>query len=193
LGLLRLAAFPLVVIGIAVDPGGTIEPVKGYTVDEEDAEDTGDIGQASAPVAPAFLEEPVKPPSTLSDSFYRAIDGLFPPTSPFPLVRRLVIVPPHLPRNPTPRPSLVKNGSNGRIPGSEEEGRRGGKGEQREGEVVYAPSEGIEGWVNRMMGEVVGEVLSELGELVSGMLYLTIVHAHDVSSPRRQLSRLQPE
>ena len=156
-----MANFPLVVIGIAVNPGEPSEPVKGYTVDEEDAEDSGDLGQASAPPATEAVRAPEKP----MDSFDGQLRSLIPSTSPFPLVRRLVLVPGQIPRNSTPRPSSATNGTSG----PDEEASKLGKGEAREGEVVYAPREGIEGWVRGMMGEVVGEVLGELGELVSAV------------------------
>ncbi len=167
LSLLRMTIFPLVVIGVAVDPG-ELSPVEGYSVDEEEAEVTGDIGQASAPIASTSTQEPVQPPSSPTETFDNALQNLFPPTSPFPLVRRLVLVPSQTPSS-TPKPSPAMNGR------GEQQDQAGdaGKGKMLDKQTVYAPTEGVEGWVRKMMGEVVGDVLVELGELVRRIIIPT--------------------
>lgn len=147
LSLLRIAAFPLVVIGI------TAEASEGYSIEEED---DGDIGQSSkTPTVSTFRQREKGP----SESFDDAIRELFPTTSPFPLVKRLIVVPPDAPTSPSPRSSPRKNGKS----------TPRGVGKDR-GDISYAPEEGREGWISRLLGEVVGDALGELGELVSRIL-----------------------
>ena len=146
LSLLRVAAFPLVVLGIANEE----EAVNGYAIQEEEGD--GDIGSSSS-------SAPVRTGEGLSESFQEQLRSLFPPTSPFPLVKRLIVVPKDAPSSYTP------GGTPGRaVLGS----ARSGRGKSRaSGEIIYAPAEGIESWMGRLLGEVVGDVLGELGELVS--------------------------
>lgn len=139
LSLLRIAAFPLVVIGIAA------EQPQGYSIEEED----GDIGGSSkTPTVSTFRERE----KSIEESFGEALAEVFPPSSPFPLVKRLIVVPPDAPISP--RDSPKKNGHSGRFT-------------KTKGEVLFAPSEGVEGWLGRLLGEVVGDALGELGELAS--------------------------
>ena len=156
LSLLRVASFPLIVIGIAVDPEEEDEEelVNGYSV----VEDGGDIGRASTPI-PSNPGHRKKPPEREEDpmvAFGQSMSRLFPPTSPFPLVKRLVMVPPHVARSPSAKPSPTKNGSSKGMT-ADGSGRR---------DVVYAPSEGLAAWTRRMLGEAIAEALEELGELV---------------------------
>lgn len=156
LNLLRLAAFPLVVIGITVGEGdGVEETPKGFSLKEED--ESGDIG-GSTPTTSTFSRTPRQNNSTPSQSFEETVSGLFPESSAFPLMKRLVVVPPDLPRSPNPNPSPRKGGYR--------ETSRPDKGKGKE-EMRYAPNEGAEGWIGRLLGEVIGDVLGELGELVS--------------------------
>jgi hypothetical protein len=171
LSLLRMAGFPLVVIGIAVDTdygahhaGPSSSPlnnqsVKGYAVAEENEEDAGDIGEASTPVAPTFREIPPRSKARVSPTavFEQTLSTLFPDTSPFPLVRRLIVVPPELPSS-----SNTRNGDRSTPrPNADRDKRRD------EGEVLRAPEDGGDSWIGKVMGEVIGDVLGELGEIVS--------------------------
>ncbi|KAL7423194.1 hypothetical protein Q5752_002494 [Cryptotrichosporon argae] len=133
LSLVRLSAFPLVVIGVAVG-----EPA-GFAVDE-DAE----------PAAAAGTED-------AHGAFEHTITQLFPASSPFPLVRRLVLVPPTVPQG-TPRHSSPSKASRHGTP------KLGGADT---GIVRYAPADGGDAWVARLLGEVVGDVCAELGVLAS--------------------------
>jgi hypothetical protein len=155
LNLLRLASFPLVVIGITVDSGeGREATPKGYSMAEEDED--GDIGEGSTPTISARGDG-----TSQRETFERAVAGLFPQDSAFPLIKRLVVVPQDLPRSPNPNTSPRKGGS---------KETRQSKGKGRE-EVRYAPSEQGEAWIGGLLGEVVGDVLGELGDLV-GPLYM---------------------
>lgn len=153
LSLLRIAAFPLVVLGIATEE----ESVNGYTIDEEDGD--GDIGSSSS-------SNPTRTGSGLNESFQEQLAGLFPPTSPFPLVKRLLVVPKDAPLSYTPGETPRK----GRRAPS-----RSGRGKNKASEdIIYAPTEGIESWMGRLLGEVVGDVLGELGELVCDTICLPL-------------------
>ena len=169
LSLLRMASFPLVVIGIAAEPEEEREPVKGYSVDEEETEDMGDLGQASSSAALIAKGSSVGSPIKASDPFANAMQSLFPTTSPFPLVRKLVLVPPHVTKGLSPRrssPSPVKSaqGTTSRTDGS---GRKAEKSQVGQGLILHAPNEGVEGWIGKMLGDIVGELMAELGDLVS--------------------------
>ena len=160
LSLLRMASFPLVIIGIAAEPEEQTEPVKGYSVDERDSEDTGDLGQASSSDAPAIEGDPV------SDALANAMQSLFPATSPFPLVRKLILVPPHITKNSSP-PSSLGTARDGVTPRKDGDGTKAEKSQIGEGLVLHAPTEGTERWIGRMLGGILGELMAELGDLVS--------------------------
>ncbi|BEJ13843.1 hypothetical protein CspHIS471_0310170 [Cutaneotrichosporon sp. HIS471] len=143
LSLLRMSAFPLVVIGIGVDD------VNGYSVgNETPTQDKTAAAQAWA------------------QTFTQVLAGIMPPTSAFPLVKRLVLVPSQLPasdpRSPargtprasslgTPRGSITRSGS------------------PTFSFIRHAPSEGGDSWVTKLLGEAIGEVYGELGELVASL------------------------
>ena len=150
LSLLRMASFPLVVIGVAVDQGSEQQ---GYSLNESD-EDEGEMAtpQISTYTDPSELVDPSK-------QFEDVLSSLFPQSSPFPLVRRLVLVPPTVPSS---RSSPTKSDPRAAARSALEAGKGGGGPN-----VIRPPSEGVESWVGKAMGEVVGEVLSELGETVS--------------------------
>jgi hypothetical protein len=156
-----MMAFPLVVIGITVasdsGPGGVgsdgkvpIAHARGYSVDSEE----GDIGEASTPRAAQFQINTVQsdPLKALDDT----LAEMLPPSSPFPLVKRVVVVPPYVPMNSS-RSQMSPRKANGRS---------GAKGKSARKEVQHAPMEGAESWIAGLVGEVVGELLEELGELV---------------------------
>ena len=151
LSLLRLAAFPLIVVGIAHEE----EVVDGYTIDEEDLDLDGDIGSSSS-------SAPQRTKRGLDESFREQLAGLFPPTSPFPLVKRLIVVP--------------KDISSSNIPGQSSDRPKNvrRKSEKSKGknsnDVMYAPTEGVDSWMGRLLGEMVGDVLAELGNIVSVMI-----------------------
>lgn len=152
LSLFRISEFPLVVIGIAVDGEEDTfsrtqehQEVEGYKLSDEEME--GDIGEGEAtPTLPTSSKsKSASSQGALETAFDRTLSSLFPSTSPFPLVKRLVVV---------PNPNL---GANARK-------ERKGKGE---GEVLYAPRQGLEQWITKLIGEVVGDALGELGVIVS--------------------------
>ncbi|KAK4685431.1 trafficking protein particle complex subunit 9, partial [Tremellales sp. Uapishka_1] len=147
LSLLRLSGFPLVVIGIAVEAPSEPE-AQGYEVDGEGEADIG-ASSSTKTLAPALAPSIAALEETLKN--------LLPDTSPFPLVKRLMVVPPETPRSPSPRNSPTKKGP---APP-----RLGDPGDN----VRHAPSEGVESWISRLLGEVVGEVLGELGDLATAL------------------------
>lgn len=141
LSLLRMTAFPLVVIGVAVDD----TPPEAYAVPgKKEKKEKGKKTKKG-------LSE-----REWSQTFVQSMSTFLPPTAAFPLVKRLVVVPAQSPipgsgqRSPT---GSSFNGSPSRQLDS--------------GEVRRAPLEGADGWVAKLLGEVVGEVFGELGELVS--------------------------
>jgi hypothetical protein len=154
LSLLRLASFPLVVIGVAVDPGN--ENVQGYSLAEE-AE-----GEATTPLASTF-ERPK--PLTASQAFEETIKSLFPASSPFPLVKRMILVPEEIPSVKSARSSPTKADPRAAARAALES-----KQGSLAADVVRVPSEGSESWIGKLLGEVVGDVLSELGETVCATL-----------------------
>lgn len=166
LSLLRLTMFPLIVIGIAVDPGKSDVPgvgvLKGYSLGNE--EESGDLGEASTPTMASFAQmTPRGATPTPTQMFEDALAELFPPTSPFPLVKRLVLVPAAVRRASSPMPSPSKASWDQEMP-------RLGKGKERaEGDVRWAPMDAQEGWVSRLLGEAVGDLLGELGELATAL------------------------
>ena len=169
ISLLRLAAFPLIVIGIAVDsqPEDEDGNVQGYSVEEENS---GDIGESSTPTVATF-QHPITPSTSTSSpesAFSDTISSLFPLTSPFPLVRRLVLVPPTAPTSPSPRSTPRKN----RTPRFEG-GTKDGKDKAEGREVIRPPSEGLHAWMGSMLGDVVADVLGELGDLASPTSFLS--------------------
>lgn len=144
------------VIGIAVDGGEDTlsrtqkdQEVEGYKLSSGE-EMEGDIGEGEAtPTLPTWIN-PSKAKSaslqvTPETAFDHALSSLFPSNSPFPLVKRLVVV---------PNPNLGADGS-------EERKNRG------EGGVWYAPREGLGQWMSQLIGEAVGDALGELGVIVS--------------------------
>ena len=162
LSLLRLASFPLVVIGIAVD-SGSAPSAKGYSL--SNGEEDGDLGQASTPTAPTFTKHTVPPPiATPAQAFDQTLQTLFPDTSPFPIVRRLIVVPDEVPRSPSPRPSPRKS------PGPNHAFRpEAGGGKGAEEGVSFAPLDGADSWVGRLLGEVIGDLFGELGEMATAL------------------------
>ncbi|WWD18356.1 hypothetical protein CI109_102806 [Kwoniella shandongensis] len=166
LSLLRMSAFPLIVLGIAVDPAGSGDEkgtqIQGYSLQEQDEgeDEGGDIGEASTPTIPTFRNHqiPHKPPtSSPSQSFDETLEHIFPTTSPFPLVKRLLVVPDRIP-NAAASPRKQSNG----VGANGEHGRDAG-------EVRYAPHDGMESWIGRILSEVVGELLGELGEIATAL------------------------
>lgn len=117
LSLLRMTAFPLVIIGVGVD---------------DDAKDMDQNEKESA-----WLQ-----------AFNRTLATFMPSTSAFPLVKRLMLVPPQLP-----------------MPGSSRNSRK--PKQSNDPQISYAPLDGGDNFVADVLGEVVGEVFGELGELVS--------------------------
>lgn len=160
LNLLRLASFPLVVIGITVDPGGGDSEIReGYSLAEED--ETGDIGAGSTPTIPGSSQVNRTAggrTNSPSQAFEDRLSELFPATSAFPLVRRLVVVPPDLPKSPNPNSSPKKSGH-----GSD---RTKDKGKGKE-DIRYAPAVGADVWISKLLGELLADLFGELGELVS--------------------------
>lgn len=155
LSLLRVAGFPLVVIGICVDQGeGSLN---GYTVDEqeEDGEGVGDVGRSRTPTGARNGDF-----QGAEMAFRETVSNHFPPTSPFPLVKRLIIVSPTIPTSPGSKSSTPRKGG------------RNSDGIGVEGEVVRAPEGGVDAGAVRFLGEVVGAVLGELGELVRSYLFV---------------------
>ncbi|WRT67660.1 uncharacterized protein IL334_004632 [Kwoniella shivajii] len=162
LSLLRMAGFPLIVLGIAVDPAESQSgESEGYQLDL-DEEENGDIGNStSSSQIPTLYSDRASSSSTSHNpeqSFDESISSVFPPTSPFPLVKRLLVVPNQLPRSPS---SPRKQNSPPTY-----EGR--GKGKDK-GYMRYAPEDGVESWIGRVLGEVVGELLGELGEIATAL------------------------
>ncbi|OCF62347.1 hypothetical protein L486_02015 [Kwoniella mangroviensis CBS 10435] len=162
LSLLRMAGFPLIVLGIAVEPDEEVEAQesKGYSVEEEEGEGSGDITDVSTPTAPTFnhhpqisLEQKVNP----EQSFDETISSIFPSTSPFPLVKRLLVVPNQLPKSPSSPRKQSGHSSDSRGSGKDK------------GYMRYAPIDGAESWIGRVLGEVVGELLGELGEIATAL------------------------
>lgn len=143
LSLLRMTAFPLVVIGIGVDDE---EGVEGYQVSGESDKAASKARDESAAM------------QAWAETFSQKLSSLMPATSAFPLVKRLVLVPSQLPssaatvKSPqrTPRPSMAPDANSNFI--------------------RHAPFEGGDSWVSKLLGEVVGDVFGELGELVSPQL-----------------------
>lgn len=156
LSLLRFSLFPLIVVGIAVDPQDLEQShVQGYSL----GEDVGDIGQSSTPVAPT-LHHQVADSASIEDAFQERITELFPPSSPFPLVKKLLLVGSDIPSSPSTKNTPRKAGQ------PEKSSRLANGKAKASDEVVSAPSEGIEAWISRLLGELVGDVFGELGELV---------------------------
>jgi hypothetical protein len=135
-----MSAFPLVVIGVAVDGD-----MQGYTVDEKDKEKEKDAPKKSATDDLLWQQ-----------AFTQTLSAFLPQTAAFPLVKRLVLVP-----STAPIP-----GSAQRSPASATFNAR--EGSSGSGLVCHAPTEGADTWVHKLLGEIVGEVFGELGELVSG-------------------------
>jgi hypothetical protein len=140
-----MSAFPLVVIGIGVD-----DAIEGYSVGNE----TPTKDKAAA--AQAWTQ-----------TFTQTLGGIMPATSAFPLVKRLVLVPSQVPvsdpRSPargTPRASAVGT----------PRGSVAGNGSPGSGFIRYAPAEGGDSWAAKLLGEVIGDVYAELGELVSSCI-----------------------
>ncbi|OCF43922.1 hypothetical protein I317_02192 [Kwoniella heveanensis CBS 569] len=196
LSLLRMAGFPLIVLGLSVEPDPELDiaddghagessssgGVRGYSLEEsteEEDEGSGDITDVPTPTAPTFRREDFRgsiPSPTTSTSrqqaqrarrpvdpdhaFSETISSIFPSTSPFPLVKRLLVVPNQIPRSPS---SPRKQGS---VPVPS-----GRPSQKDKGYMRYAPSDGVgsEGWLGRVLGEVVGELLGELGEIATAL------------------------
>lgn len=153
LSLLRMASFPLVVIGVAVE-----SPAAGYSLKEEGDEDMATPRISTAQDDDADSDRPIDHAARLDE----AIASLFPASSPFPLVKRLLLVPPTVPSSRSARSSPTKSDPRAAARSALEGGRS-----TDPAHVIRAPAEGTESWVGKVLGEVVGEVLSELGETVS--------------------------
>ncbi|WVQ72946.1 hypothetical protein IAR50_002508 [Cryptococcus sp. DSM 104548] len=150
LSLVRMAAFPLIVLGVAVDAEG----MEGYSLGDEDME-------TSTPTAPTFQERgiPSFPPLSPEQAFEDTLASILPSTSPFPIVKRLLVVPDQLPKTP----------SSPRKQASPAKSSSGGATEKDHGEVKYAPLEGVENWMTRLLGEVIGDLLGELGVIATAL------------------------
>jgi len=151
--LLRLAGFPLVLIGVAIDGGD--EQVNGYSLDED--------AEASTPQASTFGD--VHTRATPSAAFDDTLKTLFPASSPFPLVKRLVLVPSEIPSVKSARSSPTKSDPRAAARAALERGQS-----SLGADVFRVPSEGSESWIGKLLGEVIGDVLSELGETVGHTL-----------------------
>ncbi|TXT13431.1 hypothetical protein VHUM_00798 [Vanrija humicola] len=141
-----MTSFPLVVVGIAVDDSE--DNVEGYSVDGK--------------LEPAH-DDKARPHPTLQtqgwdSSFRHTLASILPETSAFPLVKRLVLVPPQ-----TPSPSS-RQGTPARRSSAPRKGSSTGSQT-----VVRAPLDGGDNWVARLLGELVGEVFGELGELAASL------------------------
>lgn len=155
LSLLRMTAFPLVVIGIGVNDEAVAEGCHVPGGSDDAASKANESAAAQA----------------WTQTFSQTLSSLLPSTSAFPLVKRLVLVPSQLPSNSsrppargTPRPSIA--------------------GEAQPSFIRYAPYEGGDSWVAKLLGEVVGDVYGELGDLVS---------SRDESTTDIRLLRLSPQ
>ncbi|WWC70625.1 uncharacterized protein I206_104576 [Kwoniella pini CBS 10737] len=150
LSLLRLSGFPLIVLGIAVEMEEQEEDGPGYAVDQEG----GDISEnISTPSAPTFQDK-FLPNDNPEKSFDETISSIFPSTSPFPLVKRLLVVPNQSPRSPSSPRKQSQNPSHIK---------------KDKGYMRFAPIDGADHWVGRVLGEVVGELLGELGEIATAL------------------------
>lgn len=150
------------VIGIAVDGGEDTlsrtqkdQEVEGYKLSRGE-EMEGDIGEGEAtPTLPRWFDpsesKPASSQVTPETAFDHTLSSLFPSTSPFPLVKRLVVV---------PNPSLGAHASKERK-------------DKREGEVWYAPQEGLGQWMTQLVGGAVGDALGELGVIVSLVILIS--------------------
>lgn len=146
------------VIGIAVDGGEDTlsrtqkdQEVEGYKLSRGE-EMEGDIGEGEAtPTLPRWFDpsesKPASSQVTPETAFDHTLSSLFPSTSPFPLVKRLVVV---------PNPSLGAHASKERK-------------DKREGEVWYAPQEGLGQWMTQLVGGAVGDALGELGVIAASL------------------------
>ncbi|CAK9780718.1 unnamed protein product [Cutaneotrichosporon oleaginosum] len=144
LSLLRMSAFPLVVIGIGVD-----DAVEGFTVGTE----TPKEDRASATQA-------------WTQTFAQTLNDIMPATSAFPLVRRLVLVPSQVPTSDrriaasgTPRVSGINTPRTSVAGGASPSSSF----------IRYAPAEGGDSWASKLLGEVIGDVYGELGELAASL------------------------
>ncbi|WVR06234.1 hypothetical protein IAU60_003264 [Kwoniella sp. DSM 27419] len=176
LSLLRMAEFPLIVLGIAVDggfdeQGKDRDQAQGFSLEEE-----GDMGVPTPSMSNLSISD-VEPsqggrpsrngrrtPVPLSinpeQAFDKTIAALFPDTSPFPLVKRLLVVPDQLPVSPS---SPRKSSASSRPAG------KGSAAGRDKGYTRFAPPDGAEAWLGRVLGEVVGELLGELGEIATAL------------------------
>ncbi|ORX40220.1 transport protein Trs120 or TRAPPC9 TRAPP II complex subunit-domain-containing protein [Kockovaella imperatae] len=159
LSLLRISMFPLIVIGVALKPtsGDLGESIEGYSVDGGDT--SGGSAQANGQSTDGHAGN-----TGSMRVFDEAVHALFPPSSPFPLVKRLVLVPPkhpsHLSRGSESKPVRRPAESNDALDR---------KGKFVERDVLEAPWDNEETWIIKFLGGVVGDVLGELGDLVTAM------------------------
>ena len=159
LSLLRISLFPLIVIGIALDPiSGDLGEVAGYAVN-----DTAEQGSTPTPEQSGKVSNST---DSSRECFEDAISSLFPPASPFPLVKRLILVPPKPPSRRSPNPDETPRARYAELNGHTESDRKG-KGVDRE--VVHAPLDGEGAWIIKTLGELVGDTLGELGDLVAAL------------------------
>lgn len=135
-----MSAFPLVVIGVAVDDSDD-EETQGFSLSE----------------TPSKSSEAKVSMEAWGRTFDHALSTFLPSTAAFPLVKRLVLVSSHIPQAGTPQRSPARNNS-GQAPWK-----------SVEGSVRRAPFEGGDSWVGRLLGEVVGEVFAELGDLATSL------------------------
>lgn len=146
LSLLRMTSFPLVVVGIAVEDGD--DEVEGYSVD----------GKLEPAKDKKGRPRPTLQTQGWDSAFRNTLASILPETSAFPLVKRLVLVPSQTPSPSSRQGTPARKGSLQRKDLS-----TGGQ------TIVRAPLDGGDNWVARLLGELVGEVFGELGELVSRM------------------------
>ncbi|WVN88627.1 uncharacterized protein L203_103838 [Cryptococcus depauperatus CBS 7841] len=155
LSLLRMADFPLIVLGVAIEDDGE-KNGNGLGVDDKTS-----IEDAITPTAPTFQENMTSDRPLISPQqvFQDTLTEIFPPDSSFPIVKRLLMVPRQLPGTPT-----LSKGSTSAAK-YEFDGLNGiGRSEIR-----CAPIDGVENWVTRVLGEVVGDLLGEIGTIATAL------------------------
>lgn len=138
LSLLQLSAFPLVVIGIAVDDSHD-EEVQGFSLSN----------------VPKGRSDKKDPTQAWTRTFNHALGNFLPSASVFPLVKRLVLVSSDMPHPYAAQRSPARNA--------------GDQLKSTQSFVRRAPLDGGESWVGRILGEAIGEVFGELGELASSL------------------------
>jgi hypothetical protein len=134
-----MSAFPLIVIGVAVDD----ELTEGYSL--------GGNENASRRSSKPSND------NLWAQAFTQTLSAFLPPTAAFPLVKRIILVP--------STPPILGSGQRSPVHASFAKGIHAIQ--TGEGVVRRAPMDGADAWVQKLLGEVVGQVFGELGELVS--------------------------